>query len=496
MFMRRNLITLTALAVAVSAAVTNIVPPASQGVLNQPQELPEPPLTDTDTIVSTLEIIDQKTGPLVDEVPNLPVPETVVTAVDGELTEAGSDPTIRVTSQATPSRRAVEKRAISDYQQVFEGTGLRADSSRDASIQGTAYLTFTIVNNATYNVADCLNFCSSVSQCVFANLYYEFNNYGLDFEAHEQSNLKCALYADVHTAAEKTNFGNQQSYPEPAPLIYIQQSTGWASKTLADPATPEGYELVFGPTNGANNAPGYMGFAFLDKYDVDACAAECNKRGADGQGGACQYFNIWRAVVNGNPTTYTCSMYYLVSDESTAVNYGQGDLKVTYSRGYKRKNLLTDGGFEGYQACNSFCFAESYSNWVGSSPSGGFQDATFFHYPPYARTGSASALLGSATGADDKPGTITPAAALATVAGKKYQIAFFQNSAYSGPTLQAPAFVEILWNGAVVNTINPGYSQWTFHAVDVTAQGNDVLAFRGGKAPAWTFLDDIAIWQL
>lgn len=51
-----------------------------------------------------------------------------------------------------------------------------------------------------------------------------------------------------------------------------------------------------------------MGFAFLDRYDVDACAEQCNERGADSVGGACQFFNIWRAVVNGNPTTYTCSM--------------------------------------------------------------------------------------------------------------------------------------------------------------------------------------------
>lgn len=51
-----------------------------------------------------------------------------------------------------------------------------------------------------------------------------------------------------------------------------------------------------------------MGFAFLDRYDVDACAQQCNTRGADSQGGACQYFNIWRAVVDGTPTTYTCSM--------------------------------------------------------------------------------------------------------------------------------------------------------------------------------------------
>jgi hypothetical protein len=51
-----------------------------------------------------------------------------------------------------------------------------------------------------------------------------------------------------------------------------------------------------------------MGFAFLDKYDVGACASLCNTRGADSMGGACQYFNIWRALVNGEPTTYTCSM--------------------------------------------------------------------------------------------------------------------------------------------------------------------------------------------
>lgn len=51
-----------------------------------------------------------------------------------------------------------------------------------------------------------------------------------------------------------------------------------------------------------------MGFAFLDRYDVGACAELCNTRGPDPIGGACQFFNIWRALVNGIPTTYTCSM--------------------------------------------------------------------------------------------------------------------------------------------------------------------------------------------
>jgi len=88
---------------------------------------------------------------------------------------------------------------------------------------------------------------------VFANLYYEFNNPGLD---QGGSNLKCAVYADVHSAAEKTNRGGQQLAPLPAGLTYIQQSSGYAVKKLVDPPVPEGYELVFGPTNGANNAPG------------------------------------------------------------------------------------------------------------------------------------------------------------------------------------------------------------------------------------------------
>jgi hypothetical protein len=265
---------------------------------------------------------------------------------------------------------------------------------------------------------------------------------------------------------------------------------------LVDPEAPEGYELVFGPTNGANNAPGYMGFAFLDRYDVDACALECNHRGADGQGGACQYFNIWRAVVNGNPTTYTCSMYFIVADASTAVNTGQGDLQVTFSRGYRRKNYVVDGGFEGYNACSDFCFTSSYANWVGTSPAGGTLDATIFHFQPYAHAGSGVGLLGSATGADNLPGTLTPAAPLQTVAGKNYQINFFQASAFSGPTLEADAFIDILWNGNVVTTITPGFQNWQFYSFQVTGAGNDVLAFRGGKAPAWSFIDDIAVFQI
>ncbi|KAG5641001.1 hypothetical protein DXG03_006433, partial [Asterophora parasitica] len=114
------------------------------------------------------------------------------------------------------------------YTPVFKGAGTGEDD-RDASIEGTGYLTYTVMNNATYNIKGCLDFCTSINRCVFANLYYEFNNYLLDFESifPKQSNLKCVVYREAHGELEKTNFGGQQSYPPPAPLTYVQDSSGW-----------------------------------------------------------------------------------------------------------------------------------------------------------------------------------------------------------------------------------------------------------------------------
>ncbi|KAJ7500878.1 hypothetical protein B0H11DRAFT_1714287 [Mycena galericulata] len=258
-------------------------------------------------------------------------------------------------------------------------------------------------------------------------------------------------------------------------------------------ATPEGYQFVFGPTGGANNAPGYMGFVLLDTYDVNKCASYCNSRGADSAGGVCQYFNIWQAVDNGVPTSTTCSMYYLPTNESTATNQGQGDLIVTHSRGYSRISILSDGGFEGFNACDDFCFTASYANWIGTSPQGGNLDASIFRYPPYARTGHGSALLGAAYGGDPFPGTLTPAAPLKTKSGKPYVLQAFTASAFSGPESEASAHVNISWNGAVVGSVS-GYSLYVPVQVTVVGTGNDQLAFIGGAAPAWTFLDDLTIF--
>ena len=89
---------------------------------------------------------------------------------------------------------------------------------------------------------------------------------------------------------------------------------------------------------------------------------------------------------------------------------------------------------------------------------------------------------------------MAPRKPLKTTKGKKYTITFFQSSSFSSPEEEANAHVDVLWNGKVVFSFG-GFSQWTFEQVKVTGAGNDKLAFRGGAAPAWTFIDDIAVFQ-
>jgi hypothetical protein len=122
-------------------------------------------------------------------------------------------------------------------------------------------------------------------------------------------------------------------------------------------------------------------------------------------------------------------------------------------------------------------------------------DATIFFFQPYAYNGNAVGLLGSAIGFDSFPGTLTPAQPLQTVADQKYTITFFQASAFSGRISEEPAFIQILWNDEVVSTIRPGYSNYEYFSFDVVGAGNDVLAFHGGAAPAWSFIDDVAVFQ-
>ncbi|KAF7333709.1 hypothetical protein MVEN_02327200 [Mycena venus] len=484
-----SLLALSALVISlVFSSASAIVPPGQQGAFNQSiTHSSNGPTTDANLIARTVGQVSQKSGPPYDEAPDPDIPPTGVTAIDGVLT---SSTVADVTGSTSSHRRRprhyfgrFDRRQLG-FEEIF--ADLPANQ-HDAAIEGTAYLTYTLVPNSTYNIDACLAWAATIDGCVFVNLYYEFNNYLLDFVFSEESNLKCVAYADIHDASERTNFGGQASYPQAGdyilssvnnntvPLTYITQSSGWGLQSLIDPADPDGYSLVFGPTGGANNAPGYMGFAFIDKYDVNACAQLCNARGISGVGGGCAYFNIWRAVVDGNPTTYTCAMYYLVADESTAVNTGQGDLV-------------------GYTACDDFCFTTSDATWIGTSPSSGHQDATIFFSPPYAYTGHSVGLLGAAFGDDSLLGTLSPAAPLVTKAGVSYSIQCFMNTAFSGSELEASASVDITWNGATVGSFS-GFRNWQFVQATATGTGSDTLAFVGSPAPAWAFIDNCFVYQ-
>ena len=117
-------------------------------------------MTDTEIIVATAKNVDQKSGAAVDTPPNQPVANTTLTAVDGSLTTAGSD-------GDSPSRRSFSERLTrrsSDYELVFSGTGT-GPNDRDAAIEGTAYLTYSLVSNATYDVEACLSKCDQIETC-------------------------------------------------------------------------------------------------------------------------------------------------------------------------------------------------------------------------------------------------------------------------------------------------------------------------------------------
>ncbi|KAJ3985590.1 hypothetical protein F5890DRAFT_1120822 [Lentinula detonsa] len=484
------------LSLAVSLVECGLVYPAFQGI---PATNADPynfngSTTDSNVIVSTAFQVDQKSGASTDAPPNLPASNTTVTAIDGEVVNATVPASRRSLSFAVVDNQILQ-RGGSDYTQVFAGTGTNRQD-RDAAIMGTSYLTYTLVNNATYNVADCLAFCDATAGCAFVNLYYEYNNGMLDHVYPQHSNLKCVAYGDVHSAKEKLNFGGQSLSDTPnGPLTYIQESSGWASKSLSDPPTPKGYDPL-PDLNGANEAPGYMGFVFLNKYDTEACAAICNNQDPDNVGGSCKYFNIWRAVVDQVPTTYTCALYYIPADPSTATNYGQGNLIVTQSRGYKRMNYVSNGGFEDF-TCGGliFCYTDKTEDWLASSPKDGDYDASIFHYQPYAHSGNSVALLGSAFGRDGYTGTLTYASGLSTEPDVEYVIEFFHSSYYSGQGGELEAFVEVYWNGNLIGSIHPGYSQWKYYKFVVVAKGNDELDFRGGEAPSYDFLDDIYVMR-
>ena len=168
--MKLSLATSVLLSLSIArAAVVAPVPPALQGkpasTANQ-LDL-SGTTTDSSNIASTANVVNQKAGATTDAPPGQAPNATVVTAQDGQLTGAGS-----LRRRAIPG--SFNKRNFDDqdslakrhsgYTEVFTGTGTNP-SDRDAAVEGTAYLTYTLVPNSTYNVDACLSFCDSVDTC-------------------------------------------------------------------------------------------------------------------------------------------------------------------------------------------------------------------------------------------------------------------------------------------------------------------------------------------
>ncbi|TFK64854.1 hypothetical protein BDN72DRAFT_901199, partial [Pluteus cervinus] len=417
---------------------------------------------DLGAIVAIAKTINQKAGAQDDAPPSTQIPETVITAVGDTITTAGSGTgaLLGVIHGETPpdlSTGSTLQRRDSDdgdYIQVFAGTGTDP-SDRDASIIGTGYLTYTVLPDNTYDVDGCLQFCDLIGPCIFVNLYYEFNNQLTDSQGHP-SKLKCAAYSEVHTTAEKTNFGGQTLIPYMGPT-FIQQSGGIPLLPILQMATTPSYNL--------------------NTYDTQACANLCTAQVADPQYGLCKFFNIYRILEDGIPTTYACNVFALVTGEEDLVTLNGFEIKD--SRGYARTDFLIDGGFEAYADCDWWCFTEHTPNWDGiTNTSLGFQDATIFYYTGYSYVGHSAGLLGSAYTNDWYPGTLQSTHFIQTIPGKSYVVSFFVDNSFSGPSVEAAAWHEVMWNGVAAETWQAGYHTWKHYQTTVVGTGNDIFGIH------------------
>ncbi|TFK62523.1 hypothetical protein BDN72DRAFT_862778 [Pluteus cervinus] len=181
------------------------------------------------------------------------VPPTVVTAINGYMTKAG---------QHGNAVLVVLHGANSN---LNTGSSL---SKRDLSLKKRRDYEQLVIDN----VAD-------PTGTGFINVLYEYNN-----DATYNPQIKCATYGHAHSRREDQS--REGIHP-----TEIDSST--------NPTILDGYAFAFGPTNTANQAPDFIGFAILDKYDVQTYTDQCNTHDPDPY--VCHYSNVYRAIFNGNP---------------------------------------------------------------------------------------------------------------------------------------------------------------------------------------------------
>ena len=110
--------------------------------------------------MSTANTMNQKKTAPDNAPPNQPVADTAVTAVDGQIINDDTE-----TRRSSLKRsNGFAKRSSSDYVLVFSGTGT-GPNDRDAAVEGSAYLTYSLISNSTYGVDQCFAKCDQVEIC-------------------------------------------------------------------------------------------------------------------------------------------------------------------------------------------------------------------------------------------------------------------------------------------------------------------------------------------
>lgn len=131
-------------------------------------------VSEFDLIVSTAHRVFQKQSAPSTAPPDLPVSPTALTALDGVIQDSAHAVSKRAKALEWPSRKFLrfarrirgKKLQFGGFKKIFGGTGT-ALGDRDASIEGTAYLTFTTIHDERYEDAaeTCIKWCAGIEKC-------------------------------------------------------------------------------------------------------------------------------------------------------------------------------------------------------------------------------------------------------------------------------------------------------------------------------------------
>jgi len=167
------------------------------------------------------------------------------------------------------------------------------------------------------------------------------------------------------------------------------------------------------------------------------------------------------------------------------------------------ENILPDGGFESFDTCGprageDICYYNSSPGWIGIDDAGAPADSAIIFYSPYSHSGHTVGVITVAYGSSGLSGTLKPVQPLNTVPGQKYQVSFFHGAPTEVPSNSSTAFAKLLWNGQVVfSTPYPVANTWKQYQVNVTAVGQDLLAFHGGTSSGRaSYIDDVSVYAV